>query len=253
MSEDRALTVLTETDKLIVVAKPPRLIVHRNEHHRRADACLQRVRDQVGAHVYPIHRLDFQASGCLIFAKERSWAGPLQTSLREGTKTYMAFVRGYFKPTEPVRIDKPMKDDNGYWKDAVSVVEGIGRSREPRCSLLRVRPETGRFHQVRRHVRDLYHPCIGDSDHGDSKVNRWWRENTLATRLGLHCFRIEMVLPDESPFSVTSPLFEDQHALFSSLPWWEDALAIEPDLQRQPIPLLKETTLDDEDINQPSI
>ena len=252
MSEDRALNVLVETDQLIVVAKPPRLIVHRNEHHRRADACLQRVRDQVGGHVYPIHRLDFQASGCLIFAKEREWAGPLQASLREGTKTYLAFVRGYFQSNEPVHIDKPMKDDNGYWKDAVSVVERIGRSRDPRCSLLRVRPKTGRFHQVRRHVRDLYHPCIGDSDHGDSKINRWWRENTLANRLGLHCFRIEMVLPNKQNFSVTSPLFEDHFALFSSLPWWEEALAIEPDMKLPPIPLLKPGSEDLSEVSPPS-
>ena len=246
MSDNRALTVLAETEEFIVVAKPPRLIVHRNEHHRRADACLQRVRDQVGAHVYPIHRLDFQASGCLIFAKVREWAGPLQASLREGTKTYLAFVRGHYKSEERVRIDKPMKDDNGYLKDAASVVEFIGRSKDPRCSLLRVQPETGRFHQVRRHVRDLYHPCIGDSDHGDSKVNRWWRENTSAKRLGLHCFRIELTLPNDQPFSVTCPLFEDQYQLFSTLPWWEDATAEEPDLLRSPLALLPEEPEDEE-------
>ena len=238
MSDNRALTVLAESDDFIVVAKPPRIIVHRNEFHRRADACLQRVRDQVGAHVYPIHRLDFQASGCLLFAKNRDWAGPLQNALRDGTKTYLAFVRGYYKNDEPVRIDKPMKDDNGYLKSAVSTVEVIGRSHEPRCSLLRVRPETGRFHQVRRHVRDLYHPCIGDSNHGDTKVNRWWRENTSANRLGLHCFRIDLQLPSKRSLSVTCPLFEDQYELFSHLPWWEAAAKQEPDLLRAPLPLL---------------
>ena len=238
MSDNRALTAWFETDDLIVVAKPPRIIVHRNEYHPRADACLQRVRDQVGAHVYPIHRLDFQASGCLLFAKNREWAGPLQAALRDGTKTYLAFVRGYYATDEPVRIDKPMKDDNGYLKNAVSTVEVIGRSHDPRCSLLRVRPETGRFHQVRRHVRDLYHPCIGDSNHGDTKVNRWWRENTTANRLGLHCFRIELELPNEQAISVTCPLFADQHELFSRLPWWTTATHHEPDLLNAPLSLL---------------
>jgi len=199
----------------------------------------------VGAHVYPIHRLDFQASGCLIFAKEREWAGPMQASLREGTKTYLAFVRGYYRSDEPVRIDKPMKDDNGYLKSAVSTVEVIGRSEEPRCSLLRVRPETGRYHQVRRHVRDLYHPCIGDSNHGDTKVNRWWRENTAAKRLGLHCLRIDMMLPNDERLLVTCPLFDDQYEVFSSLPWWADAVREEPDLLRPSLPLLEEPDEDE--------
>lgn len=252
MSDERALPVLAEADEWIVVAKPPRLIVHRNEHHRRADACLQRVRDQVRGRVYPIHRLDFQASGCLIFAKKRTWAGPMQESLRAGEKTYLAFVRGYYKHDEPIRIDKPMKDDNGYLKDAASVVEYIGRSQEPRCSLLRVRPETGRFHQVRRHVRDLHHPCIGDSDHGDTKVNRWWRENTSAKRLGLHCFRIELTLPNDEKLSVTCPLFEDQHSLFQTLPWWHDAVEHEPELLLDPLPMPKVEDPEENELTPPS-
>ncbi|MGB0641247.1 MAG: pseudouridine synthase [Myxococcota bacterium] len=217
------------------MAKPPRLLVHRNMYHPRADACLQRVRDQVGDYVYPIHRLDHQASGCLLFAKQRDWAGPLQTSLTSGRKTYAAFVRGYFKHEKPVLVDTPMKDDNGFLKEASSVVELLGRSHDPRCSLVRVRPQTGRWHQVRRHVRDLHHPCIGDANHGDSRINRWWRENSSANRLGLHCLSLELELPNGDSLSVKCPLFDDQHTVFSSLPWWQEACSREPILTLPPI------------------
>jgi tRNA pseudouridine65 synthase len=231
-----ALPVLRETDDWIVVAKPPRLLVHRNMYHPKAEACLQWVRDQVGQRVYPIHRLDFQTSGCLLFAKKQEWAAPLQKSLQNGHKTYLAFVRGHFNQDGPVTVSNPMKDDKGILKEAESVVDCLGRSHEPRCSLLRVHPKTGRFHQVRRHVRDLYHPCIGDSEHGDTRVNRWWRENSRANRLGLHCFRMQLPLPDGSMLETECPLFEDQFELFSGLPWWQDAVRIEPGIAARPLP-----------------
>ena len=237
MFEQSPLPVLAETDGWIIVAKPPRLLVHRNVHHRSAQACLQWVRDQVGRRVYPIHRLDFQASGCLVFAKDRALAGPLHDALRAGQKTYLAFVRGHFSYEGEVTVDTPMKDDNGNLKDALSHVSCIGRSHEPRCSLLRVRPTTGRFHQVRRHVRDLNHPCIGDSEHGDTRVNRWWRENSPANRLGLHCLHLSLPMPDGSTTHVSSPLFEDHHAVFSTMPWWDDAREAEPMLDASPLPL----------------
>ena len=237
MFEQSPLPVLAESEGWIIVAKPPRLLVHRNVHHRSAQACLQWVRDQVGRRVYPIHRLDFQASGCLLFAKERTLAGPLHETLREGQKTYIAFVRGHFSHEGEVRVDTAMKDDNGNLKDALSHVDCIGRSHEPRCSLLRVRPKTGRFHQVRRHVRDLHHPCIGDSEHGDTRVNRWWRENTKANRLGLHCLHLRLDMPDGSEINVSCPLFEDHHAVFSTMPWWDDACSAEPVLNTPPLSL----------------
>ncbi|MEC8194697.1 MAG: pseudouridine synthase [Myxococcota bacterium] len=240
------LRILDETDHWIVVAKPPRLLVHRNAHHPRAEACLQCVRDQIGHRVYPIHRLDFQTSGCLLFAKTRSWAGPLQQALRDGQKTYVAFVRGHYSHDAVVTVTTPMKDDKGILKDAESRVEWLGRSHDPRCSLLRVEPKTGRFHQVRRHVRDLHHPCIGDSEHGDSKINRWWRENTPANRLGLHCLRLTIPLEHGPSIDVECPLFEDHFALFSTMPWWPEAISAEPGLAAPPLPLLAPRSSDEE-------
>lgn len=230
------LTLLAEGQGWVVVAKPPAMLVHRNPDMPRALAALQVLREQLGRYVYPIHRLDRAASGCLLFATERERAGELSAAMTSASKTYLAFVRGRFGPDTPVRIETPMRDDNGIEKSARSVVRCLGRSAEPRCSLLAVEPETGRFHQVRRHVRDLHHPIIGDTEHGDSKVNRWWREERGATRLGLHALRLRLNLP-EGEIAVTCPLFEDHARVWSALPWWEEAVAAEPGLAIPTLPL----------------
>ncbi len=231
------LTVLARGEGWIVVAKPPGVITHRNAWTRKEYAMLQRVRDQVGALVYPIHRLDRPTSGCLLFAIEQALAGPLHAALRAGEKRYLAFVRGTFRPDGRVVVETPMKDEKGISRDARSEVWCLGRSLEPRCSLLEVRPFTGRYHQVRRHVRDLTHPVINDAEHGDTKVNRWWRATFGVHRLGLHSHQLSLTLPDGSPLEVVCPLFEDQAAIWRQMPWWRDAVTAQPILALPPLPL----------------
>lgn len=231
------LVVLAEGDGWIVVAKPGHLLVHRNERAPRADAALQRVRDMLGRRVYPIHRLDRAASGCLLFATHRDKAGALHAALTaEGAqKVYVAFVRGAFRKASPTQVTTPMKDDNGIEKDAQSVVRCLGASDDPRCSLLEVRPSTGRYHQVRRHVRDLDHPVIGDNEHGDSRVNRFWREEHDNRRLGLHAASLRLDDPDGGVIEAHCPLFEDHHGVWSRLPFWEEACLALPGLAQPPI------------------
>ena len=231
----RDIVRLAQGDGWIVVAKPPRVITHRNWAHRTERAAVQRVRDLVGGRVYPIHRLDRSASGCLLFATDRARAGELQAALVGGHKEYIAFVRGELKVLGPIRVENPMKDDRGVLKEAASVVERLGAAAEPRCSLLRVSPETGRFHQVRRHVRDLDHPIIGDGDHGDSRINRWWREERGMGRLGLHAQRLRLTLPDGELIDATCPLFADHYDVFSALPFWSEAVEACPALALPPL------------------
>ena len=249
----RALPVLASTDDWIVVAKPPWLLVHRDALSPRADAALQRVRNQTGGWVSPIHRLDRQVSGCLLFARRSEWAGPLSRALTDAgaRKQYVALVRGTWKRgPEPVVVDTPMKDDNGILKEARSTVTPIAWCAEPRCSLLLVEPHTGRYHQVRRHVRDLDHPIIGDTKHGDSHVNRAWREERGMRRVALHCLSLHVPLegfapnPEDAapavrpmpPISVTSPLFSDFADVLRGLPLFEQAAERLPALSLPALP-----------------
>ncbi len=224
---------LARGDGWIVVAKPPRVVIHRSRHTREEYAALQRTRDLVGDHVYPVHRLDRPASGCLLFATDRSRTGELHEALKLGRKTYLAFTRGQFAPEGEVVVETDIVNE-GQAKEARSVVDCLGTGADPRCSLLRVRPETGRHHQVRRHVRDLHHPILGDRAHGDHRENKIWRERGL-TRLGLHAFKLELELP-EGTLSAVCPLFQDMYEVLSQLPWWARSLDLEPDLGRPFLP-----------------
>lgn len=235
VNRPRDIVALARGDGWIVVAKPPKVITHRNWAHRHERAAVQRARDLVRGRVYPIHRLDRAASGCLLLATHRARAGELQAALVEGEKQYLAFVRGDLPIDGPTRVENPMKDSRGVLREAASVVEKLGGSADPRCSLLLVRPETGRFHQVRRHVRDLHHPIIGDTDHGDSRINRWWREERGFGRLGLHAHRLSLRLPGGEEIEATCPLFADHHAVFTTLPWWDAAVARLPALALPPL------------------
>lgn len=232
------LHLLAQGDGWVVVAKPPHLIVHRNAFTRREYAALQRLRDQLGRRVYPIHRLDRAASGCLLFATEQAMAAPLVAALSGARKQYIALVRGHCAGPGPVEVNKPMKDDNGILKDAHTTVRCVATSKDPRCSLLLAEPSTGRFHQVRRHVRDLGHPVINDRSHGDTRFNRHFRDLTGYNRLGLHALGIDLELPDGKPLRVRCPLFVDQARVMRTLPWWEDALSAVPELGLEPLPLL---------------
>jgi tRNA pseudouridine65 synthase len=90
-------------------------------------------------------------------------------------------------------------------------------------------PETGRWHQVRRHLRDVSHPILGDSTHGDTRVNRWWRETYGLRRLGLHCFSLDLALDGET-IAATCPAPADLVHIWERLPWWNQALAELPGL-----------------------
>ena len=228
--------VLVEGDGWVVVAKPPGVLVHSHPRFPMERPMLQRVRDHFGRRVWPVHRLDRQASGCLIFAFESGLVRPLSEALAKGKKSYLALVRGYFLPREPVVVETPIKDSGKHYASR-SVVQLISRCREPRCSLLRVHPETGRRHQVRRHVRDLDHPILHDGDHGDSRVNRWWREERGLKRLALHALSISFEDPEGDQHQINCPLFEDHLKVFQELPLWSDSLNQEALLARSPLPV----------------
>lgn len=226
---DQPIPILARGREWVVVAKPPRVICHRNKQARTARAMLQRVRDQLGKRVYLVHRLDRNTSGCMIIATDNNVAGQLHSALGKGQKTYVAFVRGYFNHEGVVTVDSDIPSPRGS-QTALSQVSCLGRAHDPRCSLLKVQPKTGRHHQVRRHVRDLHHPVLGDREHGDHRESRVWREQHGLSRLGLHALRIEMDLPEGGRLSVTSPLYADHQAVFEKLPYWQDAVALEPAL-----------------------
>ena len=226
------LPLITEGPGFVVVNKPPRLLVHRNHQLRRELAALQILRDQLGTRVNPIHRLDRQTSGCLLFATDPEQTTALHAALshEDAVKVYVCLVRGQLHADSPVLVERPLKDDRGVVQEARSVVWCLGSSQEPRCSILRVQPTTGRTHQVRRHVRGLNHPVIGDSIHGDNRVNRLWRTDHGIQRFQLHCLHLSLPWHDGTRLTATAPLFADMASVWRGLPCWDEAVAVEPAL-----------------------
>lgn len=230
--------VLARGDDWIVVDKPAGLLVHRSSWARDRDVVLTRLRDQLGQHVYPVHRLDRPTSGCLAFGLDPDGARRLQDALTAGRKTYLTLVRGQADVLHGTTVDRPLSGEGGgEKKEARTWFEVLGSSRDPRCSLVLARPETGRYHQIRRHLAGRSHPVLGDSSHGDTKENRRWKERGLP-RLLLHCARLDLPHPD-GPIHVHCPPPEDMLEVLRGLPWYDQASTLEPALlppRPEPIP-----------------
>jgi tRNA pseudouridine65 synthase len=183
-------------DEFLVVAnKPSGLLVHRGWDNDD-DVAMFRVRNQIGQHVFPLHRLDRGTSGALLFARTKDAAATLAKAFEEGRieKRYLALVRG--TPPDEGVIDYAIpKSEDGDRVSAVTRFRRILRSPVDRCSLVEALPETGRLHQVRRHLRHINHPLVGDVKHGSGVVNRHYRETYGLHRLALHACSLAFAHP----------------------------------------------------------
>lgn len=220
------LPVLDQGDGWLIIGKPPHLLTHKTAMSSDRIAALQWVRDQVGCRVHAIHRLDRPASGCLLFATDPALASELQAALGapQTVKQYVALVRGCIEPLAHTVVDRPLDG-----KASCTELTVLASLAEPRCSLVQCRITTGRFHQVRRHLAGLGHPILGDSRHGDTRVNRWWREHHDLPRLMLHAHRLELDAPDRRAVA-RCPIWPDMAKIVRSLPLWDAACAADPSL-----------------------
>ncbi|MCM2282113.1 MAG: pseudouridine synthase [Bdellovibrionaceae bacterium] len=188
--------IVFRDDDFVVIDKPSGFHVHQPElPRRRVDpelTCLVRLRRQVGEYLYPVHRIDVATSGLLLFALNKASASLMGRLFTEGLveKEYLAIVRGYLPDSgliqEPLALDSTgemVPAQTSYVTLArTELSHAVGRRHaSARYSLARVRPYTGRFHQIRRHMARISHPMVSDSTHGDSHHNRFFRE-TLGLR-----------------------------------------------------------------------
>ncbi len=195
------LEILYEDDSLIAINKPHGLLVHRTKIAADAtEFAVQLLRDQIGQRVFPVHRLDRKTSGVLLFAKTEAANSYMQQRFlnRELSKTYHALVRGYTKAEGT--IDYALTDASNKTKAAVTHYKTLeqyeldlpfGKHNTSRYSLVELAPETGRFHQLRKHMAHIFHPIIGDRPHGCNKQNRLWKEKYGMDKMLLHASRLE--------------------------------------------------------------
>jgi tRNA pseudouridine65 synthase len=199
------LEIIYQDENLIAINKPHGLLVHQSSIARDAtEFALQLLRDQVGKHVSPVHRLDRKTSGILLFAfdKTSEVAMHQQFMNTETDKKYLAILRG-FTP-DAMDIDYPLAKENGTMQDAFTsfitlqraeVAVAFGKHPTSRYSLVEATPKTGRMHQLRRHFSHILHPIIGDRTHGCNKQNKFFKEQWDMTTMLLHASELAFVHP----------------------------------------------------------
>jgi tRNA pseudouridine65 synthase len=207
------LDILYLDDYLAIVNKPPGWLVHRTPLDKgETRFVLQTLRDQIGLHVWPVHRLDKGTSGVLVFALSAEVARLLGQAFESGDglqKTYRAVVRGW--PADEGLIDhalKRMPDDMRTERLEVQPAQSrfatLRRFELPlpqqgfastRCAEVALTPLTGRRHQLRRHMKHIAHPIIGDATHGKGPLNRAVADLIGLQRLWLHAQSLELPHP----------------------------------------------------------
>ena len=218
--ESRLLEILYHDDYLVAVNKPCGYLVHRSPIARDAEfIVLQILRDQIGKHVFPIHRIDRKTSGVLLFALD-----PISNSVvgkdfaeHNVTKEYTAIVRGWIDDSGVV--DYALTNDSGKTQDAITRYKCLhrfeidlphGKFQTSRYSHVEVHPQTGRMHQIRKHMNHLRHPILGDRPHGCSKQNRLWKGNFDMTHMMLHAKSLIIEHPHEkTKLHIKAPYFDE--------------------------------------------
>jgi tRNA pseudouridine65 synthase len=190
------LEIVYQDEYLIAINKPHDLLVHRSKIANDATTfALQLLRDQVGRHVSPVHRLDRKTGGLLVFAFDKETEIAMHKQFQEGlvTKKYLAILRGFSPPA--LEIDYPLTKENGTLQDAYTsfvtlqqseIEVAFGKHATSRYSLVEATPTTGRMHQLRKHFAHIFYPIIGDRKHGCNKQNRFFKEQFQMTTMLLH-------------------------------------------------------------------
>ncbi len=189
------LGILYKDLDLIAINKPAGLLSVGSQKNKEPHA-LGILRDQLSRRnkpirLWPVHRIDRDTSGVLLFATSREMREAVMRGWKTAEKTYLAIVEGCPKPAagtinQPLRLDPVIYQMHvGPHPDAKHALTHFTTERSVgQRTLLRVELETGRQHQIRAHLAWLGHPVVGDQRYG-----------TAGTRMGLHALRLSITKP----------------------------------------------------------
>ena len=218
-TQSDALEMLRLEERWGVVNKPAGLMVHDSGLARgERDFLVDRLRAQLDRPIHLVHRLDRATSGCLLLAFDREAAALLgqQFMSRDVEKVYLAVCRGWPELDE-FEVDHPLDGGPGKpekkpaltrFRRLATVELDMPSAGFPtsRYSLLLAMPETGRFRQIRRHLKHASHHLVGDTSHGDGRHNRNFRMLGIH-RMLLHAWRLGFDHPaDGRRLVATAPI-----------------------------------------------
>ena len=236
VAQDIPLDVLHEDADLLVINKPPGLVIHPAPGHddgTLVNALLHHCKDLqgIGGELRPgiVHRLDKDTSGALVVAKSEKAMKDLaeQFKGRSVKKEYVALVWGKPKPPNGIiktsigrspHDRKKMTARIAGGRDAVSYYETAEAFAD--ATLVRVRIATGRTHQIRVHMAHIGNPVVGDTVYGRARQHPVAR---LAKRQLLHAEKLSFIHPGSGErVEFVAPVPEDFEAVLEALRSGED-------------------------------
>lgn len=234
------LKIVYQDEHIIAVDKPSGMLVHRSflDKHETVFV-MQTLRNQIGQHVFPVHRLDRPTSGVLLFALSSEVARLLseQQEQKLWRKHYLAVVRGFLPQGGELNYalkeqldkiaDKFSRDDKAAqeaitrYQPLAQVELPIAVSKYPaaRYSLVALQPITGRKHQLRRHLAHLRYPIVGDTSHGDGKHNALFKDHFNCRRLMLIAKQLRLPHPVTGELLILNASLNELEPLFSQFGW----------------------------------
>lgn len=197
------MKILAQTKDYVLVHKPSGFVTYadsRDQDRISAQAQLER---QLKRKLFPVHRIDKDTCGLLAFALQPATAQALTALFRSRSvkKKYLAIVHGI--PPEKGVIDQPLERNKEKVKEAAITefvrlasieVEWDGEKRQ--YALVQCEPRTGRYHQIRRHLRMVEHPIVGDPEYGNGWDNRAFKERFQVNRTLLSA--VFLAFPDRA-------------------------------------------------------
>jgi len=234
--------LIYEDDWLFAVDKPAGLLVHPSwiAPARTPNLVSWLKQRYPGETIHTVHRLDRATSGVMLFARDKAVAQALQLQFSERRieKTYLCVTRGWTPDADVIdyalkpihdRIadahsepDKPAQDAVTAYRrlGTVELPIAVGRYPRARYSLVEVRPKTGRKHQIRRHMKHIFHPLVGDTNYGEGRHNRLFREHFGCHRLLLMATCLEFEHPVQGErMRLEAPVSPGVDQLFRQLGW----------------------------------
>jgi 23S rRNA pseudouridine955/2504/2580 synthase len=222
-----AENILFEDEGLLIINKPSGLAVHGGSGISLGAIEALRAERPEARFLELVHRLDRDTSGCLMLAKKRAVLLELQAAMQRNQieKRYQALVKGQW-PKGKATINAPLKKNQLSSGERIVRVDAEGKpsvthfkiaQRYKDASLLHIRLETGRTHQIRVHCQFSGQPIAGDPKYGDVHFNESLRDVGLK-RLFLHASSLRFRHPLSGDWvDIEAPLSKELAAVLSNL------------------------------------
>ncbi len=186
--------ILFQDEHYIAVTKPAGILVHPYKIRTKDRRSLMRsLKKQTGLFLHPVHRLDNQVSGVVLFALSGEAPKKMSEDWSDDStqKKYYALVKG--QTEREAMLNFPLTNDKGISQEATTYYKTIHQSED--FALVDVLIKTGRMHQIRKHFSRRMNNLVGDTKYGNGKVNKLFRFHHKFFRIFLHSYELSFIHP----------------------------------------------------------